>query len=151
MKGAASVRLMNPGPETSTIWQMSSSEAAATTCSASSRGWRPRRLARPRAPLAWKSAWSEGRRTGSAPAPTVSKADWGGISSTVFVSSMDHHRARGGTVRPPAAGVQPPGRRSARQVLLGATGLLLGGLLLVLGGALLFERLAGLLRFGGGS
>ena len=55
---------MNPGPETSTFSHRSSSSAPATMDSASSRGGRPRRLARARAPLAWKSAWSDERRTG---------------------------------------------------------------------------------------
>ena len=72
MKRSDRVRLMNPGPLTSTAEQMSSREAAATTSSATWRGGRPTTLARGRAPLDWKSARSEARNTGSAPGSTVS-------------------------------------------------------------------------------
>ena len=52
-KSFESVRLMKPGPLTSTSEQMSSSEAAATTSSANWRGGRPTSLANARAPFAW--------------------------------------------------------------------------------------------------
>ena len=96
MKSSDSVRLMKPGPLTSTSAQMSSREAAATTSSATSRGGRPSRLARGRAPLAWKSARSEARRTGSAPGDTVSKAAWSRCRRTldgVGHPSFSHARA----------------------------------------------------------
>ena len=58
---------MNPGPLTSTTAHTWPSESAAATSSAMSRGGRPTCLARARAPLAWKSARSEGRKDGIGP------------------------------------------------------------------------------------
>ena len=66
-KASDRVRLMKPGPLTSTTAQRSSSEAAATTSAATCWGERPTDLASGSAPLAWKSARSDARRTGSAP------------------------------------------------------------------------------------
>ena len=86
---------MKPGPLTSTSAQMSSREAAATTSSATWRGGRPTTLARGRAPLAWKSARSDGRNTGSAPGAMVSKAACSRWRRTLAASGIPHSRMPG--------------------------------------------------------
>ena len=86
------VRLMKPGPLTSTTAQTPPTETAAATSSAMSRGGRPTCLARARAPLAWKSARSDGRRVGSAPGTMVSKAAWSFSRRTRARSGIPHCR-----------------------------------------------------------
>src|SRR5215468_418971 len=65
---SASVRLMKPGPLTSTRSQMPATSRCATICSAACRGGTPRLLPSGSATFAWKSANCEGRMSGSAPA-----------------------------------------------------------------------------------
>src|ERR1700722_10030842 len=90
---------MNPFPLTSTTAHTWPRESAAATSSAMSRGGRPTCLARARAPLAWKSARSEGRRVGSAPGTTVSKASWSLSRRTRATSGIPHCRMAARTVR----------------------------------------------------
>ena len=94
---------MKPGPLTSTSEQMSSREAAATTSSATWRGGRPTCLARARAPLAWKSARSDARSTGSAPGAhgvegglEPLQEDAGGVGHPSFSHARRARRARAG-------------------------------------------------------
>ena len=56
--------------------QTKATKAPHTTSTATSRGVRPSCLASAMAPLAWKSARSEARSTGSAPGTMASKAVW---------------------------------------------------------------------------
>src|SRR5499433_3200414 len=65
---SASVRLMKPGPLTSTRSQMPATSRCATIWSAACRGGTPRLLPSGSATFAWKSANCEGRMSGSAPA-----------------------------------------------------------------------------------
>jgi hypothetical protein len=67
----AIVRLMKPGPETSTRLHRSSSAAWATICVARSRGLPPTRWASLSAPSDWKSACCDRCTTGSAAWPVT--------------------------------------------------------------------------------
>ena len=91
-KASERVRLMKPGPLISTTEQTSSRSAAASTSLATLTGGRPSCLPRARAPLAWKSARSETRKTGSAPGTTVSNAACRRCRSTREASGIPHSR-----------------------------------------------------------
>ena len=106
---------MKPGPLISTDADTSSSEAAATTSAATSRGARPTRFASGMAPLAWKSARSEARSTGSAPGTIVSKAVWRRWSSTLNASGISHCRIPRAVLRSVPGGISV-GRRPHRPV-----------------------------------
>ncbi len=92
MKLSLKVRFKNPGPAISTLLHTMArtSCAPATTASATSRGLRPSCLAMANAPLAWASARSLGRTTGSASAPpTATKAGWSSAATVATGSAIE--------------------------------------------------------------
>src|SRR2546430_3580838 len=90
-----SVKLMTPGPDTSTPAHRSASCARSTPSAAISRGLRPSRLARANAPSAWKSACCDLRRTGSAgPSATASNAGASRSCSRCSRVAMTHESSR---------------------------------------------------------
>ncbi len=99
---------MKPGPANSALATPSRS-AAARTSAATSLGFRPSSLASASAPLAWASAWSEGRTTGSTPGRPATASNGGcrRAASTTSGSLMGVHMMARPAVLPTARCAMP--------------------------------------------